>query len=399
MQKPGSSKERIRNGIAAKLWWVVAIICVSAGFFYLWPTKDFITFSPTPTPNEKAVLIDGVKDGVFKNDWDPGVVSAATNSVVIGEFTANSSTNSGEVVVFSPGKAPFIKTPIPWSIFSDTINVDFHDLYDINVKIWMLTDLAFNVQIAQHCQKAQSIWNSEGHGLQITCDIQDAREMIVTLGETSGRAAVLYSNRAFDCDDTDASNLKNSTAYTAGFLNVYYVNRVTTVLGSGEHYGVHCVADPDVIALGAANTASVMGLLAHEIGHALIGNGSEDHIDELSPSPQCPLMPPLCTGTLPNNAGGFPSFFDRTNVMHGASSWRATLTEGQVFRAFFNRSSVLNQASIYNLNLNPGGMGRPNCGGVGTGEYKPPDPTPECPRLDKRLWPDIGGEYGTWPAN
>ena len=375
-----------------------------AGFFgYLWDTKDFITFSPNPTPNEKAVLIDGVKDGVFQNDWNPGVISPATNSVEIGYFTMTPSPNSGEVVAFSPGKAPFIKAAIPWSVFTDTVNVDFHDAYDITVTVWLLTDNAYNYQsqfARPNCAKARSIWEQEGHGLRITCNIQDARNQILTItdpsetsGQAKGPAKDLFNIRPFDCA-THALNLQqNLSVYSTGVLNVYYVNSVDTDLGAGPHYGVHCNDHPDVIALGAY---SVEGLLAHEIGHALIGNGLEDHIDDLSPPSPCGSMPTSCTTSLPNTAGNTPSLFDRTNVMHGASSWRATLTEGQVFQAFFSKRSVLNHNSIYNL-----GMGiRDTCGGVGVGSSSLPTPIKnECPQLDKRIWPDIGGEYGTWPAN
>lgn len=384
--------------LSAKSWVVLATVCMFATALYAYlQDEDYITFSPTP--NEKAVLIDGVKDGVFWNDWSPGVVSAATNPVKIGKFTTTSSPNSGEVVAFSPGKAPFIKAPSPWGYFTDTVNVEFHDTYNIEVKVWLLTDNAYNNQsqvVEPNCAKARSIWEQEGHGLRITCDIQDARDTMLTHVGRTGEAKTLFdSNHAFDCDDLDDSNLLSSTAYSAGVLNVYYVDQVSTVIGSGQRYAVHCNGTPTVIAIGAA---SVIGLLAHEIGHALIGNGVEDHIDELSPWLQCQSMPNFpCTASLPPTAGtgGNPSLFDRTNVMHGASSWRTTLTEGQVFRAFFNKSSVLNHASIYNL-----GMGnRDTCGGVGGGTGVPPVHTNECPQLEKRLWPDDGGEYGPWPAN
>ena len=403
MQKPREPRldPPKKHTIIAKLWWVVAIICVLATVFfaYLWDRQDFITFSPSPTPGEKAVLIDGVKDGVFQNDWNPGVVSPATNSVEIGYFTMPPSPNSGEVVAFSPGKAPFIKASSPWSIFTDTINVDFHDAYNIKVKIWLLTDKAFNRKWRiQHldCPTALSIWQNEGHGLQITCDIQDARNTMLMHADRSGQAMTLFDDSApghlaFDCDDLDNSDLLSSASYSTGVLNVYYVDQVSTVIGSGERYAVHCNGTPTVIAIGAA---SVEGLLAHEVGHALIGNGDEDHIDNLSPGTKCPSPTP-CAAPPPYTTGNTPSFFDRTNVMHGASSRRATLTEGQVFRAFFNVSSVLNHNSIYNL-----GMGiRTTCGGVGSGSSSPSDSAHECPQLEKRLWPDYGGEYGTWPAN
>lgn len=388
--------------------WLIILGLIGFGFFFLWDTNDIIIFSPTPTPDEKAVLIDGMKGGVFMNDLNPGVVSAAINQVVIGDFTANSSTNSGEVVAFSRGKAPFIKTTIPWSIFTDIIQVDFHDLYNITVEVWMLTESAYlKRQLIDHvdCKLlAESIWKSEGHGLQITCVIHDARNLNLRLtsnGGASGAATVLFNNRAFDCvNHEDDLDLQNSAAYQSGALNVYYVDKVTTVLGTSPHYGIHCNSSntPNVIAIGTDTAGTLAGILAHEIGHALIGNGLEDHIDNLSPIPPCQSMPTPCTTSLPNTKGNTPSLFDRTNVMHGASSGRATLTEGQVFRAFFNKNSALNLATIYNLNLNASINNR-ICGGVGDGLFEPPTPTPECPQLEKRLWPDKDGEYGTWLAN
>ena len=345
-------------------------------------TDDRLTFSSTS--NEKAVLIDGIRNGVPENDWNPGIVSAVTDSITIGPFTETPPQSPGEVIAFSPGKVPFIKTQIPWTSSAETIQVHFIDAYDINVAVWILTESTFhNKDVIENtdCALAQSIWKQEGHGLRINCVIHDARNEHITLqsddGVLSGLAKDLFhieTGRAFDCVNSDhASDLQNSTAHQAGVLNIYYVDQVATIVGTSPRYGIHCnqTDPPNVIAIGTAVTGTSAGILVHEIGHALLGNGLEDHIDDLS-----------------------PSLFDRTNVMHGASSRRATLTEGQVFRAFFNTSSALNLASIYNLQ-----NGLRTCGGVGLGTHTPPAHTSECPKLDKRLWPDQGGEHGTWPAN
>lgn len=387
-------------------WWAVAAAIVTGGAVLVFPAFDridIIIFSPTT--NEKAVLIDGKRDGTFQNDWSPGTVPAATNSIRIGDFRNPASPNSGEVVAFSAGKFPFIQAPTTWSYFTDTVHVEFHDAYDLTVKVWLLTDA--NVTYSKqwliknlHCNTAVSIWKGEGHGLHINCDVQDGSNANLTLTSptvVTGPARSLFSVIPFDCDSTHPGDLQSTPSlYQADVLNVYYIDSVITNTGESNRHGIHCngATPANVIAIAAYAHQSV---LAHELGHAFIGNGIEDHVDDLSPrlQDQCSTMPATqCAGPPPETAGDTPSLFDRTNVMHGASSLRATLTEGQVFRASFNASSVLNDSSLYQLN-----MGRRTCGGVGIGTHVPPPHTSDCPQLEKRLWPDHGGEFGTWPAN
>ena len=102
------------------------------------------------------------------------------------------------------------------------------------------------------------------------------------------------------------NGLTSSTFFTAGRLNVYYVN--------GAFTGLMCTANPNVIVIG---TTANNQTLAHEFGHSFSLNHT-------------------------NTAAGFPS----DNVMIGGGSNRTHFSVGQAFRMNVNAGSALNTNGV-----------------------------------------------------
>jgi hypothetical protein len=306
----------------------------------------------------------------------------ARGEVSIGNFTP-SDKYPGKLIIFSNSGPPTLwppttqESPLRWTDGSDLVEVALEDTYSIPVYVWILT-ATFNTDdplyrvtplrkaIEAHITTSR-IWAAERQGIRFsTFTIIDATQ--------DSDAPALRDN--FNCSNTQ--RITSDIGFVSGAINVYYVNAVY----GWPDYGIFCDVPGTstyVIALGIQSSDD---LLAHEMGHALLG---PDHIDCLSTDPH-----PNC----PNPAPG--PFFDTTNVMHGASTERKGITEGQTFRAVFNRESVIN--SLYNAR--PGLITASSfCGNTVVTTTDP-----NCPPVQKRLWDDEGaiddsGGPRIWPAD
>ncbi len=364
------------------------IFLLQLGFSF---SEDVIQF-PNYTTGETGVLVDGDWFGIFYND--ERFSGAAGQDILMWNFTSN----PGEIIAFAAGNAPVIKedNAITWSWDQDIVKIDFNGPLSIDVAIWLVTvDAVKRLNAGDFeylCWHASYIWEVEGRGLIINClppvDVT-GRKMVDGGGRplnddfgnpiTDGRghpisAGAYYANHPFDCGAGELARIKQ-VAHKPQMLNVYFTHEVASGdVIAGSSYGLWCqtIPDNDVIAMGSDTDITV---LSHEIGHALMNETG--HVDKISvDDDSCSIA---------------ECFFDRMNVMHGASSIRWTVTEGQIFRAFYNQDGILNQ--IYGIG--PGGsLNHPRKCGTWIETDKP-----DCPPVQKRLWPDEGVNGTTWPPN
>jgi hypothetical protein len=282
--------------------------------------------------NEVGLLLDGQDGGGSFSDR--GVLTTAAN-VGVGSLTASAASN--EVAGFTNHRPPRYRAT-PWTGGDDTFDVDFQPRISVPVTVWIVKG-PFNDQ-RQHaieaCIRTSAIWNAERMGVAFsTFQVIDAT--------ADPQASDHFAFPNGDVGDVVWKPLRDDIGFTAGRLNIYWVDTVNGSTTSGwSNFGAQ-------IAMGR-NTGDE--LLVHEIGHAM-----------------------LLTHT-----NGQPTF-DQTNIMHSASNTREFITEGQLFRAHLHSSSMIN--AIYNAR--PGEITR-NCGLL--------DASALCPNINRRLWAD-----GAFPAN
>jgi hypothetical protein len=329
---------------------------------------------------EVGVFADGLEGGSDRNDY-PFVSRVTGGEISIGNFSRSES-YPGKVIVFSDNGPPTLwpptaqEYPLDWTDGRDVVEVRLEDDYSIPVYVWILTatfdtdDSVYGVTPLKKAIEANirtsQIWSSERQGIRFsTFTIIDA---------TKDSNADTYREN-FTCQN--AKGIKSDIGFVPGAVNIYYVNTVYSLPDSG----VFCDEPGTSTYLIALGLQSSDHLLAHELGHGLLG---PDHIDCFSTDPH-----DYC-----NNALARP-FFDTTNVMHSASMERKTLTEGQTFRAVFNYESVIN--ILYNAR--PGLLTAPQfCGNTVSAT------DPDCPPVQKRLWADEGsvddaGNVRIWPPD
>jgi len=283
---------------------------------------------------ENGVLSDGPVSGVFQND------SKLTGPAGTDISTLNFD-GAGEVIAYTNERPPTLLANIAWTAGTDTVNLNFENLYQIPVSVWIVQGPFANQQnrAASANVKTSQIWADERQGISFSVfNIVDATANV--------NAPNFY---AFSC--ALAANMKAQIGFTANEINIYYVDTVNFGGGPATTNGVSCGGG--VIAMGS-NTSN--HLLAHEMGHKF----NLLHVNALN------------------------LFFDTTNVMHNASNNRNYLTEGQTFRTVVNSNSVINNT----YNARPGLTTR-SCLNDTSGAV------PDCPAVQKRIWAD----GVAWPPN
>jgi hypothetical protein len=286
---------------------------------------------------------DGMEDGVLTSGTASGtahVYDRATgsdgSSISVGPYDAG----SGDVVAFTVGHAPTIKTPVAWSSSNDHVTHAFEPKYKVKFQNWIVQGpfAGAKTRAINACIRTSQIWRDERQGTAFSAfGITDA---------TADPQAVTYT--AFTCGL--AGGIKTDIGFDANAVNVYWVNTVDFGSGAATSNGVWCGGN--VVAMGA----NVLDhLFSHEIGHSF----GLAHVNDST------------------------TFFDNTNVMHNSSNFRAFLTEGQTFRAMTNAGSAVNTLGGRT------GITR-GCGALATSTTDP-----SCPAVQKRIWAD----GASWPAN
>jgi hypothetical protein len=272
--------------------------------------EDWIQFSNGENSSNGA-LVDGMQGGTVKNDYIP-IPTNAGYDMRIGFFTSSGPNEPGEVIAFTKGRPPTIKT-VEWTGFSDSVEVKYRKPYAISVYVWIVAGdtTAQRNKALLACAETERIWKEERQGIRFSSfNISD---QFINQG----------LNR-FSCTHNNVAAIKANNRYHQGAINIYYVD---SVLDPNDFYsqsdGVHCGSAldhqyDDVIVVGSNASPA---LLAHEIGHAF----SLGHV----------------------GGARYAPFFDETNVMHESSDTRRYLTEGQTFRQVIDTDSAINK--IYGL--------------------------------------------------
>lgn len=287
-----------------------------------------VTSGSTPI----GVLIDGLQGNAVLDD--EGFVASGTAAEV---GAVRPASGGNEVLLFGRNREPTLVSPVPWSLGVDTVPVTARSNIRPAITVWIVKG-PFTQQrerAIDAVQTTDAIWSAQYAGLDF-----GSIEYVDATGDSDAESFFAIDG----CGRR--AEMEQQIGHRSGRLNIYYVERVD----GGASRGRACPIGGDfaVLAESAGNE-----LLSHEIGHLL----SLTHIDHLSAD------------------------FDRSNVMHSASSVRQYLTEAQIYRAHFNPNSAINQ----HLGLRPGRLQR-SCAREQVSST--------CPRIALRLWSD-----GMFPAN
>ena len=282
-----------------------------------------------------GLLVDGQTGGSFVNDV---VFTSApqSNLLRIGNFVQS----SGEIIAFADDRAPTLSPAVSWSDDHDLVSILNEPPYRIPFYVWIVSG-PFDSQrskVEDAMMTTLQIWTDERQGIQFSSfDIMDA---------TADPDVSSFS--AFTC--SQAADMRARIGFNPGGVNVYYVDTVNFGSGPATTNGVWC--GNATIAMGRNGSSH---LFTHEAGH----------------------------GFALGHTNTIPEFFDRSNVMHNASSRRMYLTEGQTFRAVVQVNSVINM--LYQAR--PGLVVR-FCSNSTSSLNR------DCPPVQLRIWDD-GPD---WPA-
>ena len=300
-----------------------SVLVIGFALALSWSCVDLVNLTNRASGEDVAVLADGTKDGSFQSDL---AYASSTDAVAVGPFEAG----SGEVIVFTNRRPVQLEEGVIWTDeHGDEVAVDFPAEIAIPVTVWIVKG-PFSTQrdrAIDACVTTAAILSSEHIGLRFS-----EFEIVDATGDAQ-------ASKYFDFDCSMQSGLETDIGKRSGRINVYYVETVD----GGSSRGQACSIGSDFVAMGDATGDE---LLIHELGHDF----GLFHID-----------------TLTN--------FDQTNVMHSASSSRAFITEGQVFRAHLRSNSALN----FLYGARPGQPIR---------ECSQSADSSSCPRIDRRLWSD-----------
>ena len=245
---------------------------------------------------EDGLLADGASSGTFHND--DRYTGSDGSAIPVGPYDSGGGGSPGELIAFTSGRAPTLKTPVNWTSGDDQITFAFDPKYRVKFKVWVVQGPFADGQTKaiNACIRTSQIWGDERQGTGFSAfDISDA---------TANPKAGSYT--AFTCGLV--GGIKNDIGFDNAAVNIYWVNTVDFGNGPATSNGVWCGGN--VLGMGW-NTMD--HLFSHEVGHAF----TLDHVNSLT------------------------TFFDTTNVMHNASNARTYLTEGQTFRAVVNSNSVV----------------------------------------------------------
>jgi hypothetical protein len=258
------------------------------------PNTDHVDINNNITGDSAVVLLDARHGNGCFNDTD----YRGADIVPLGSILSNGGCNS-EVAVFSDDNAMFFRSPVnTWTDSQpEKLTTDLAPLLMAEVAVWIAVPVSGTQELAEwHMATSRYAFNTNNSGIGFSATYKD----------------VSANANARQTIGTDCSNLNKILAsdfFTAGQLNVYYVNRAFTGL-------TYCADNPNVIFIG---TTAEPETLAHEFGHSF----SLDHTNRL---------PGFC-----NN-----------NIMRGGGSGRTHFSLGQSFRMNVNGKSALNVNGVRN---------------------------------------------------
>ncbi|HEX8151702.1 MAG TPA: hypothetical protein VF698_01195 [Thermoanaerobaculia bacterium] len=225
------------------------------------------------------------------------LVERATTQRSVGSVLANGACNS-DVSVFSDDNAmSFEQNVTTWTAgIGDVHTVNLGGMVTVPVTVWLATPGVL-ARAQGDIANANLLYNTNNVGVRFNA----------TFNDVSGNNNAVNAIGTGDCSNT--ATLATSGFFTAGRLNVYYVN--------GAFTGANCIPNRNMSFIGTtANIAS----LPHEIGHAF-------------------SLAPSGAGGHTNGLAGFGN----NNIMFGGGpATRDNFSVGQAFRINVANTSQLN---------------------------------------------------------
>ncbi len=255
-------------------------------------TEDTITLRNNTGGDNAVVLLDGRRSGGVCMDDQ---VYRPSTSVGVGNVLSNTPGCTSEVIVLSNDNAMQWQTPTTWTDApSDDQAINLAPgLLNAPVTFWVMQGPFATTQarVVVDMVRANQLYNT------MNCGVSFNTTVINNATANANTPALINAN----CGQL--ANLRTQIGYTAGQLNVYYLNN------PGAR-GWSCGGDRNVVIIGAgADNES----LAHEFGHAF-------------------------TLAHTNTVAGMSP----TNLMVTGGTGRNNITEGQCFRVNANPGSMLN---------------------------------------------------------
>jgi hypothetical protein len=330
--------------------------------------QDSITLNNTTLGQQNGVWVNGIANGA---QWNHETFSpqnsaefptpGSSDSVTIPmsgnvQKSPPGTQNGNEVVAFALQRPVAIQTDVPWTDFTDNIQLTFNNEIEVHIQFWILQTPHANGPDAQ-IFVAQSIYRMQHTGIKpVLAGIGD---------ETSDPAAAQFLS--FTCDTLPSQQQQlrqlQSHWFNAEAVNVYFVNLVDVHKGGTIAQSCQTGEPIPGLNMGGIVISSHPNpdTLAHELGHQMglahVGGDRSVVLD-----------------------------FNGNNLMWGNGLARSTdfLTEGQIFRMHLSTYSLLNSG------LRPGLLKR-DCEleeslNLIFFAYAFDTPTLGCPALNKRIF-------------
>jgi hypothetical protein len=250
------------------------------------PADDEIRLSNKTGTGSAAIVLDGRRTACFHDE-----VRHALSTVTLPNIMASSSCSSLLMVLAVDNAVKKLPSP-PWSDNSDVVEVEMSALAKMPLSVWIAAGIPSDAQV--DVSVAKMVFN----GMQCGVDFDP---VIVSDRRTAAGVSGLGKR---SCGDV--ATLKSTVGFSAGQLNVYYLEGISTPL---DARGVACQTDRDIVLIAASTALSET--LAHEVGHAF----TLEHTNGLA---------------VPGN-----------NLMLSGGLERETLTTGQCIRSNVNPLSAM----------------------------------------------------------
>lgn len=259
---------------------------------------DWVALLNNAGNDDAVVLVDGQRTWHCADDE----VWRGRSLIDVGDIRAQGSCND-EMAVFSTGDAFQFLSPAPgWTnSLRDFVVADLTpDLLQAPVTVWLLGP-NLQTRAQTDINRADAVYNTSRCGVAFNTNFQNA--------DNQNARNLVGTDDANMCNATWITGLTGSAFFTAGQVNVYYVN---VALPAAR--GLNCTNNRNIIVV---STTADNESLAHEFGHSFTLGHS-------------------------NGVTGIAT----SNVMAGGGAGRTEFTEGQCFRMNLNTGSTLNTNQV-----------------------------------------------------
>jgi len=173
--------------------------------------------------DEVGVLVDGQDGGGAFSDR-----GFLTNAAVLGVGNLDVSPDSNEAVGFTTHRPPYYAATA-WTDGADDFDIDFKPKISVPVTVWIVKGPF--AQQRQHaidaCIQTSAIWNAERMGIGFS-----TFQVIDATGDPEASAHFAFPNG--DLGDVVWQPLRDDIGFTAGRLNIYWVDTVNGSTTTGR---------------------------------------------------------------------------------------------------------------------------------------------------------------------